>query len=60
MRMGSIFHICHPRACPTGVRFKLLDKLHGIDSTHVQAFRDDLDTRLEPKPCDTKIAYFIK
>ena len=44
----------------SGVRFKLLDKLHGIDSTHVQAFRDDLDTRLEPKPCDTKIAYFIK
>ena len=28
----------------TVVRFKIVDGLHGIDSTGVQAFSDDLDT----------------
>jgi hypothetical protein len=33
-----------PQPAPTAVRFKYLDKAHGIDSIGVQAFGDDLDT----------------
>lgn len=33
-----------PRVKPTGVRFNLVDWLHGVDSTDVQAFADVLDT----------------
>ncbi len=32
------------RVKPTGVRLRYLDRLHGVDSTSVQAFSDDLDT----------------
>ena len=36
---------CHGWDYRTAVRFKLVDGLHGIDSTDVQAFRDVLDTK---------------
>jgi hypothetical protein len=32
------------RVTPTAVRFNLVDVVHGIDSTGIQAFCDGLDT----------------
>ncbi|MBT3550550.1 MAG: hypothetical protein HOH80_22810, partial [Rhodospirillaceae bacterium] len=60
---GSITHeievidVKEVRKSPLLSGLDLVDKVHGIDSTCIQSFRDELDTEIGSTPCGIRIAF---